>query len=190
MCHNAGPCSYPGLSKLSCLVCYAVIIIWSPPKNTSSCHNVIFCSHLFFCRSYTPYYLLFEQDNMNSNKWIWICRSPVLLLWAFSLQGTLQDILALQRENLRSMYFTVGEHSICRVGQVRTRDSVLRQSAGQSALPTWTGAVCSPRAVVGPAELSAGHTVVQGQRPQTGPQKWILCENGQVLEGNITRFRI
>ena len=27
---------------------------------------------------------------------------------------------------------------------------------------------CSPRAVVGPAELSAGHAVVQGQRPRTG----------------------
>ena len=44
--------------------------------------------------------------------------------------------------------------------------------------------VCSPRAV-GPAELSAGHAVFQGQRPQTGPQKWILCANGQVLGWKI-----
>ena len=48
--------------------------------------------------------------------------------------------------------------------------------------------VCSPRALVGPAELSAGHAVVQGQRPQTGAQKWILCENGQLVVGHINRF--
>ena len=39
--------------------------------------------------------------------------------------------------------------------------------------------VCSPRALVGPAQLSAGHAVVQGQRTQAGPRKCILCENGQ-----------
>ena len=99
---------------------------------------------------------------------------------------------ALQREDLGSMCFPIGEKSIRRVGQARTRQC----TPPICALPRCTGSVllsqcartvcCSPRAV-GPAELSAGHAVVQGQRPQTGT-KWILCENGQVLGGIITRF--
>ena len=80
---------------------------------------------------------------------------------------------ALQREDLGSMCFPIGEQSIRRIGQARTRQC----TPPICALPRCTGSVllsqcartvcCSPRAV-GPAELSAGHAVVQGQRPQTG----------------------
>ena len=45
--------------------------------------------------------------------------------------------------------------------------------------------VCSPRALVGPAQLSAGHAVVQGQRTQAGPRKCILCENGQIFRNSL-----
>ena len=85
-------------------------------------------------------------------------------------------MLALQREDLGSMCFPIIEQG--RSGQDKAVYSANLQCAR---------AVCSPRAV-GPAELSAGHAVVQGQRPQTGPQKWILCENGQLVVGYIKRL--
>ena len=88
---------------------------------------------------------------------------------------------ALQREDLGSMCFPIGEQSIRRIGQARTRQC----TPPICALPRCTGSVllsqcartvcCSPRAV-GPAELSAGHAVVQGQRPQTGTKMDSLWE--------------
>ena len=167
MCfYNAGPCRHPGLSRISWFV-----VLWtssflctrqSPSKDTNfkSFSQLFFCSWIEFAHRCSP--LLFLSSFIRRA----LCR--------IYCKGRIWGQCILQSESFQ--FNTPGGSDQDKGRRTPTFCRVWSPAVdgGQS--------LCSPRAAVGPAQLSAGHAVVGGQRPQTGHKNWFSLRMEKVLE--------